>query len=146
MRGSMNKRVYNIRNEQSYKRLMNLTTYFGPSLLIWSQSFRMSCVILVEVQPTGINSRPGKRLQRSFLMTPISMISTSHCFGVQSTILFKLVCIYDSPMFLFSSNIFTGYSLVSKTNLCPFGCDSVYDICTHPADLIWLQKRRVLYT
>lgn len=24
------------------------------------------------------------------------------------------------------------------------GCDNIYDMCTHPADLIWLQKLRVL--
>lgn len=40
---------------------MTPTTYFGTCFFVWGQSLWVACVILVEVQSTGVNGRSERR-------------------------------------------------------------------------------------
>lgn len=143
-------------------RLMTLTTYFWASLLICGQSFRVTCVILVEIQPTGINGRAENKIKQQvhaqinvewrFTRSFNSKFSGKTNSGWPHITGFCnfTVCPPCQPgvkcwfILVFGSQ--AGGSLGPGKNECPllWGLTAFTMMCTHPADLIWLQKLRVL--
>lgn len=141
---------------------MSLTAYFRASLLICGQSFRVTGVILVEIQPTGINGRAGKktkwhaharinaewRLTRSF-NTQAGEFSgrlriTGRCHVTVCPPSFR---VKSWVLFVFGSRArVTRFRGGREKNKCPllWGLTAFTMMRTHPADLIWLQKPRVL--
>lgn len=141
---------------------MTLTTYFWASLLIRGQSLWVTCVILVKVQPTGINGRAEKKIKShmhvrmnvrcrftcSFNTTARELSGTTNSRWLHVVGLCKFtVCqtAIKPGLYLFLIPRL-GSPCAEQKYDCPVPCGltAFTMMCTHPADLIWLQKLRVL--
>lgn len=127
---------------------MTLTTYLWASLLICGQSFWVTCVILVEIQPTGINGRAENKIKwhvhirmnvewrftRSFNTTAGQFSGKTNSGWLHITGLCNFpvcppcqTCVKSWFIFAFGSQARVTWSREKKWMSPPVGFDSVYD-------------------
>lgn len=144
---------------------MTLTADFWASLLICGQSLCVTCVVLVEIQPTGINGRAGKKIKshmhvrmnagwrftRGFDATAsaFSKKANSGWLHIAGLCNFAVCppCQTDVKswfILVFGSQALGHPCAEKKESPVLWGLTAFTMMCTHPADLIWLQKLRVL--